>query len=164
MKWMERWRNGALAGRYRALSARERRLVAAGAVVGVAAILYGGVLAPVLAFHDEALARYNQQEAQFEWMLRNRAQAERGRGETEPAVRDQPLLTLIDGTAREFGLRLASYRSEGGGGVSVVVQQQAFDDILRWTEGLSSRHGLRVIQASIDGQGEGTVNARFVIR
>ena len=163
MIWIERLRDGPLVRRWIALSARERRLVTVGGVVLAAALLYVGVVAPVQAFHDAALMRQQQQQAQLEWMQRHQGEARRQRGTGAP-VREQPLLTLVDGTAREFDLRLASYRSEGGGGVSVVVQRQAFNDILRWTRTLSERHGIRVIQASIDGQGAGLVNARFVIR
>ena len=163
MMWTDRLRDGSLARRWTALSTRERRLVAVAAVVLATAILYSGVVAPVQAFHEQALAKFQQQEAQLEWMRRHRGEARREHA-AQPAVRNQSLLTLVDGTAREFDLRLASYRSESGGGVSVVVQRQAFDGILRWIQALSERHGIRVIQASIDGQGEGRVNARFVIR
>ena len=164
MMLTDRLRASALARRYGELSARERLLVNIGGAVVVAAILYLGVIGPVQAFHDEAMARYRQQQAQFEWMLRHQGEAARQESAAAPPARNQSLLTLIDRTARGFGLRLASYRSESGGGVSVVVQGQAFDDILRWTRTLASEHGIRVIQASIDGQGAGLVNARFVMR
>ena len=164
MMLTDRLRASALARRYGELSARERLLVNIGGAVVVAAILYLGVIGPVQAFHDEAMARYRQQQAQFEWMLRHQGEAARQESAAAPPARNQSLLTLIDRTARGFGLRLASYRSESGGGVSVVVQEQAFDDILRWTRTLASEHGIRVIQASIDGQGAGLVNARFVMR
>lgn len=164
MMLADRLRASPLARRYEELSGRERRLVNIGGAVVAAALLYLGVVDPVQTFHDEALARYHQQETQFEWMLRHQGEAARQQSAVGQPARSQSLLTLIDQTARAFDLRLASYRSESGGGVSVVVQEQAFDDILRWTRTLSSEHGIRVIQASIDGQGAGLVNARFVMR
>ena len=48
--------------------------------------------------------------------------------------------------------------------MSVVVQEQPFNDVLRWMERLASQHGLQVVQASVDAHGGGRVNARFVIR
>ena len=153
-----------LAQRYEVLSARERRLVNLGAVVVAAAIGYLGVVSPALTFHDDALARYRQQESQLEWMRLHAGEARRRESTAGQPVRNQSLLTLIDRTAQEFDLRLASYRSQSGGGVSVVVQRQAFGGILRWTQRLASEHGIQVIQASIDGQGAGLVNARFVLR
>ena len=164
MMLADRLRASPLARRYEELSGRERRLVNIGAVVVAAAVVYLGVVDPVQTFHDEALARYQQQQAQLEWMQRHRGEATRQQGTAAQPARNQSLLTLIDQTARTFGLRLASYRSESGGGVSVVVQEQPFNDILRWTRTLASEHGIRVIQASIDGQGAGLVNARFVMR
>lgn len=164
MMLTDRLRASPLARRYEELSARERRLVNIGAAVVTAAALYLAVVDPVQTFHDEALARYHQQQAQFEWMLRHQGEAERQQTAAGQPARNQSLLTLIDQTARAFDLRLASYRSESGGGVSVVVQEQAFNDILRWTRTLSAEHGIRVIQASMDGQGAGLVNARFVMR
>ena len=105
-----------LARRYEVLSARERRLVNLGAVVVAAAIGYLGVVSPALAFHDDALARYRQQESQLEWMRLHAGQARRQESTAGQPVRNQSLLTLIDRTAQEFDLRLASYRSESGGG------------------------------------------------
>ncbi|MYE11031.1 MAG: type II secretion system protein M [Gammaproteobacteria bacterium] len=164
MMLTDRLRASALARRYEELSARERRLVNIGGAVVTAAIVYLGVVDPVRTFHDDAVERHRQQQAQLEWMLRHRETAARQESAAPQPARNQSLLTLIDQTAREFGLRLASYRSESGGGVSVVVQEQPFNDILRWTRTLASEHGIRVIQASIDGQGAGLVNARFVMR
>lgn len=164
MMLADRLRASPLARRYEELSPRERRLVNVGAAVLAAAIVYLGVVDPVQTFHDEALARYREQHAQLEWMMRHQGQAARQQATAGQTTRNQSLLTLIDQTARAFDLRLASYRSESGGGVSVVVQEQAFNDILRWTRTLASEHGIRVIQASIDGQGAGLVNARFVMR
>ena len=129
MMLADRLRASALARRYGELSAREKRLVNLGGAVVAAAVVYLGVVDPVQAFHDDAMARYRQQQAQFEWMLRHQAEAARQESSAGPPARNQSLLTLIDQTARGFDLRLASYRSESGGGVSVVVQEQPFNDI-----------------------------------
>ena len=66
MMLADRLRASPLARRYEELSGRERRLVNIGGAVVAAALLYLGVVDPVQTFHDEALARYHQQETQFE--------------------------------------------------------------------------------------------------
>lgn len=157
-------RSTPVARRYEALSERERRLVLVAVAVAAVAIVYLGVVAPVQSFHDEAVGRYRQQQAQLEWMQLHRGEVPRQTQDSGQQAPTQSLLTLIDSTARQFDLRLASYRSESSGGVSVVVQEQPFNDVLRWMERLASQHGLEVVQASIDAHGAGRVNARFVIR
>ena len=77
---------------------------------------------------------------------------------------NRSLLTLIDATAREANVRLTRYRPESDGSVNVVIQQQTFNDVLRWT-GLLERENLRITQVAIDAEDtEGVVNARLSIR
>ena len=151
--------------RYRALDQRERLLLhVAGAVVLVAA-LYVAVFAPAYDFHQAALERYAEQQYRLDWMRSHEREARlRADDEARPGAQGGSLLTLIDATAREANVRLTRYRPESDGSVNVVIQEQPFDDVLRWT-GLLVAKNLRISQVAIDiGAEEGIVNARVSIR
>ena len=151
--------------RYRAMERRERLLLHIAGAVGLVAILYAGVFSPAYDFREAALARYAQQQDRLDWMRAHEAEARR-RNSDDPASAspDRSLLTLIDSTARDANVRLTRYRPESDGSVNVVIQQQPFNDVLRWT-GLLVDEDLRILQAAIDAEdAQGIVNARLSIR
>lgn len=151
--------------RYRAMERRERLLLHIAGAVGLIAILYTGAFSPAYDFRETALARYAQQQDRLDWMRAHEAEARR-RNSDDPGSVDpnRSLLTLIDSTARDANVRLTRYRPESDGSVNVVIQQQPFNDVLRWT-GLLVAEDLHILQAAIDAEdAEGVVNARLSIR
>ena len=150
--------------RYRALEPRERLLLHVAGGVVLAAILYAAVFSPAYQYREASLARYALQQDRLEWMRSHEADARRSDGESRSSAPNRSLLTLIDATAREANVRLTRYRPEGDGSVNVVIQDQPFNDVLRWT-GLLVRENLRIVQVAIDAEdAEGVVNARLSIR
>lgn len=151
--------------RYRALESRERLLLHVSGAVVLGAILYAAMFAPAYDFRETAVARYAEQQERLEWMRSHEDDARRRNDDAAVAVApNRSLLTLIDATAREANVRLTRYRPESDGSVNVVIQQQTFNDVLRWT-GLLVREDLRITQVAIDAEDtEGVVNARLSIR
>ena len=162
---MEAFRDTGIEQRYLAMERRERLLLHIACSVGLAAILYVGAFSPAYDFRETALARYAQQQDRLDWMRAHEAEA-RKRNSEDPgsASPNRSLLTLIDSTARDANVRLTRYRPESDGSVNVVIQQQPFNDVLRWTA-LLVAEDLRILQAAIDAEDtEGIVNARVSIR
>lgn len=151
--------------RYRALDQRERLLLHVAGAAVLVAVLYVAVFSPAYDFHQAALDRYAEQQYRLDWMRSHEREARlRADDETGPGAQGRSLLTLIDATARQANVRLTRYRPESDGSVNVVIQEQRFDDVLRWT-GLLVAENLRISQVSMDGAGEeGIVNARVSIR
>ena len=152
---------------YKDLALREQRIVGAATALVVLAALYLGIVDPALDYRHDAVARYQQQQAYLGWMQAHEAEARRNArsGGNAQRTQDVSLLALIASTAREFGIVLTRYTPENNGGVSVVLQQQPFNDVLRWTDKLASAHQIQIVQANVDAQGDpGRVNARFSIR
>ena len=151
--------------RYRALEQRERLLLHIAGAIGLVAILYAGVFSPAYDFRETALERHAEQQYRLDWIRSHEAEArQRGEDNAGPGAPNRSLLTLIDATAREANVRLTRYRPESDGSVNVVIQRQAFNDVLRWT-GLLVADDLRIVQAAIDAEDEqGVVNARLSIR
>ena len=151
--------------RYRALEQRERLLLHVAGSVVLVALLYVAAFSPAYDFHQAALERYAEQQYRLDWMRSHEREARlRADDESSPSTQGRSLLTLIDATAREANIRLTRYRPESDGSVNVVIQDQRFDDVLRWT-GLLVAENLRISQVSMDGASEeGVVNARVSIR
>jgi general secretion pathway protein M len=133
----------ALSGFWRELSARERWALGSGAVAVSAILLYALVWAP---WHTE-LRRLREhvpvQRDTLTWM-QQQARAvkpliERAGRNTEG--RDLPLLTVVEQTAREAGLREAIRQMQPGdeGEVRIWIQDAYFDPWLLWTEVLRKR-------------------------
>ena len=159
------WRDSPIARRYLALSARDRRAVNIGLAAAVAMFLYAGVYQPIVEYRAAAVADYLTQQSRLQWMQAHEARARRGGAQAAPSSSGQSLLTLVDSTAKAFDLRLTRYQPDSNGGVTVVIEGQPFNPILKWTERLAAEHGLRIATASIHGQEEpGFVNAHFRIR
>lgn len=159
------WRDSWLAGRYLALGQRDRRALHIGLAVAVAAILYTGVHQPIAEYRAAGVEDFLRQQSRLQWMQAHEARARRTGSEAAPKSSDQSLLMLVDNTAQAFDLSLTRYQPDSAGGVTVVIEQQPFNAILRWTDRLRAQHGLHMAQASIHAEADtGLVNARFRVR
>ena len=72
-------------------------------------------------------------------------------------------MSTINAAAKNFALPLRRIQPEADG-FSVQIEAQLFEDVIRWSHSLQSQHGIEVVNASIDVQEPGTVNARFSVR
>lgn len=147
---------------YSALGDRDRL-----AVVGLAAFLalvliYLAIWRPVSEWRDGANSRYQQQLGVLEWMRTHEADA-RAAARTAATERsgNDSMLSVVSSTANRAGVKLTRFQPESGGGVSVVIQNQPFNAVLRWIDDLASER-IRVRTLSIDRQGQsGLVNGRI---
>jgi general secretion pathway protein M len=163
--WIERW-HASVAGRWLAgLESRDRLIVLSLAGLFAVAVLTLGVIGPIHEWSSKQSARYERQLALLDWMRLNEAPA-RAAGRKAPggaaATAGGSLLTLVANTAAAQGIQLTRYQPEAGGGVSVVLQRQEFNAIVRWLTAMQREQQVRVRQLSIDAHGEpGLVNARI---
>lgn len=152
------WQRAPLRRRYMALAPRERLFVAA--LLAVLAIVFSATLANSLhSFQADAIARYAREHADLQWMRANRSAA---------ASRDGPAagaasMSTINTTAKDVNLALLRIDPEGEG-FSVQIEAKPFDKVLAWSHALETRHGMTVLNASIDRHAPGVVHARFTVR
>lgn len=155
---------------WQAQSERDRRTLAAGAVV--VALLLGWALI----WHPLALRRSSlEQEVasrrdDLVFVQRGAAQAALQHGIGQRARGDRAgksLLALADATAREAGLGAAIRHVEPAGARSVKVGFEAvdFDALAAWLETLSGGYGVETTELSADrADGVGLVNARVTLQ
>ena len=156
------WEQSPLRRHYEALATRERRLaIACLAALGLA-LAYAGV-APLFDFHSAAIKRYAKEQDDLQWMKANRSVAETPSRFSDRATDPPARMSTINIAAKDFALPLRRIQPEADG-FSVQIEAQVFENVIRWSHALESRHGIEVANASIDVQDPGIVNARFSVR
>lgn len=146
----------------RALSERERRVLLIGAPIAVVLFLLA-VVVPL----ERSVARLHQQvtrkQTDLAWMRRVAPELAAA-GPVHGA--SQPLIVLVDQSARNAGLgsALSSSAPNGGNSLSVSLRHAPFDTLIGWLARLHQRYGVRVVSASISrSDGPGEVDASLVL-
>lgn len=156
---------GSSAGRwYTGLGSQNRNMVRLAAAVLCVLFLVVFVWLPITGWSDSEIQRYQNSLALQEWMQANEPRA-RQLDEKNPASQGnrESLLTLISRSAKSSGITLLRFQEEGSGGVSVVLQEQVFNDVIIWLEQLQTRDNIQIRQLSIDVHTTpGKVNSRII--
>ncbi len=150
------------------LGARDRFLLAFGALLVAVALFYGIVWKPL---GDRVMALRVSVAEQAEthlWMQEAAREIRELRGQQAPARGARAsLLSLTDRTARERGLGPAIRRvePEGADKVRIQLEQAPFDDMVTWLEQLVARERVRIEIITIDARDQaGLVNARLTLQ
>ena len=156
------WAQSPLRRHYEALATREQRLVIACLAALGLALAYAGVV-PLLDFRSDAIERFVKEQDDLQWMKANRSLAELASSSSGGTSAPQARMSTINAAAKNLALPLRRIQPEADG-FSVQIEAQLFEDVIRWSHSLQSQHGIEVVNASIDVQEPGTVNARFSVR
>ena len=156
---------GSAAGRwFQMLQPNERTMVSALFIFAVILVLYLLVWRPLADWSDQADARYQRQLAVLDWMKLHEKEARAAGTRADGSTESGSLLTTVANSAARAGIQLLRYQPEGGGGVSVVLQNQSFNALISWIANLEQDSHVSVRQISIDSQGQtGLVSARIIL-
>jgi type II secretory pathway component PulM len=143
------------------LETRERWIVALGATVAIAIILWGFVVRPLRAEVATLRAAVDTKQR----LLIDVARIEGSQAANAPGGRqgaDQTLVVIVDNTARSHGLDLPRTRANGPSGVDVTFQGASFDSLVAWLLVLHGTYGVDVETASFSsGREAGLVNGQI---
>ncbi len=126
------------------------------------AVIYLGIWEPIFEYRESAVERMTTARQTLAWMQQNKGVAQ-ARLDTGEEV-DEVSIAKLSTSARQFGFSLQRIQSSPSGGVSVQIQRQAFNAVLRWLDYLDREHGYRVVNASLTSYAEGLVDARITIQ
>ncbi len=113
-------------------------------------ITYTAVWKPVSYYNQDQQARYVTELTLYEWIILN--QATLSLRATQP-ISSNNSLALISSTttaANQNQIKLERLQPTTDGGVSVSLQEQQFDQVLKWLSSLENRQGLILERLSID--------------
>ena len=135
---------------YAAKSPTDRLIIKILSGLIAATIVYVAVWKPLSDYNQEQQARHVTELALSEWIILNQASLQQSAklptsGNSAPA-----LIPSITSAANQNRLKLERLHPESDGGVSISLQDQQFDQVLKWLTLLESKQGLRVERLSID--------------
>jgi general secretion pathway protein M len=146
------------------LQPRERWIIAVGAAVALAIVLWGFVVSPLRA----EVARLRTSVDTKQRLLIDVARIEGGQPSQVVGNRqgtDQPLYLIISNTAGAYGVEPRNTRANGPSGVDVSVQNASADALLTWLVALHGTYGIDVETASFSPAREpGLVNGQLSLR
>jgi len=164
-KLLDRWHGTAAYRSYAVRDPNERLIIVVVAALVLGSLLYLLLWQPMSNWSSSAAQAHKREQALNDWLLVNESEARKIAEETGPrSPGSEGLLTIVSRTADKAQLKLTRFQPESNG-VSVVLQKQAFNDVLRWLDILEKEEQVLVVQASIDADSlSGRVNARFSLR
>lgn len=150
------------------LSAREKNLLAAGAVVALVIVLYSLAWRPWQEELSRLRAQVPEKEQTLAWMKAQSAQIGSlvGSSKTAAAASGLPLLTTIERSANQVAIRKSITRMSPGdkdNQVRIWMDNADFDVWLRWLQSLKTR-GIEVVEVNIDRSAEGKANIRATLQ
>jgi general secretion pathway protein M len=143
---------------------RERRILLFGAITALLLIIVATVL-PLQRSVAAIEQRVERKRNDLQWLRTMAPQLAGLQGNAAPPL-TEPLVVVVDRTARESGLAksLVGSQESGDGGLNVRLDQTPFDSLIGWLAQLRERYGVRVDSATIDaGKGSGNVTATLVL-
>ncbi len=149
------------------LNARERRVLALGAVVLVLILVYTLVWAP---WHDALRRLRTQVPAKQATLSSMQEQAKQAKPllklQNNKSKNDVPLLTVVENTAATAKMRGVIRRMSPGdqeGQVKVWLTEASFDSWLLWLEQLR-KEAVEVVSSTISRSEGGKVNIRMTLQ
>lgn len=141
----------------------EQRIVLALAILITAALLWLMIWKPVSDWRETAHNRYRNAQAQLDWMLANEARARAIARSGGPANGGASRsLNAITRSAQALGIQVNRLQPDNNGVVSVSIQGQPFNDVLRWLHQLEENNGVTVTRLAVDAEERpGRVNAQI---
>ena len=118
--------------------------------------------------HGMAIGRHGLQGKQnlMAWMKDNEEVARMSAVGGSTANRsDQPIQTIVTSTAPAMGITVKRFEPESEDKLRVWLAKVSFDKTMRWLHQIESRHGIRIVNVSIDAEREtGLVTAKLVLQ
>lgn len=140
----------------------QRIIVALACVIGVL-VLWGGVWKPVSDWRAVEDNRYRNAQADHDWLRANETRARSVAGGGDAGSGPRNVLQIITRSAEAQGILVNRVQPEGGtGAVSVAIQGQPFNELVRWLHQLEENNGVTVQRLAVDAEGRpGIVNAQI---
>lgn len=164
-KLLDRWHATPVYRNYAMRDPNERMIIAAVVALVIGSLVYLLLWQPVSDWSSAAAEAHKREQSVNDWLLANESAARSSASESKSRPGgSEGLLTIVSRTADKAQLKLTRFQPESNG-VSVVLQKQAFNDVLRWLDMLEKDENVLVVQASVDADSlSGRVNARFSLR
>jgi len=151
------------AGRwYHGREPNEQRIISWLALLVGVLVLWGGIWKPISDWRAVAHTQYQNAQAELDWLKANEARARALATTATTTGAERSLLPIITRSAEAQGIQVNRVQPEANGVVSVAVQGQPFNQLLRWLQQLEENNNVAVLRLAIDADSQpGIVNAQI---
>lgn len=141
---------------------QEQIIISALGLLIFASLLWAGVWKPVSDWQTVAQNRQQNAEQLIYWLRANEQAAIQASKSNGQSSGSRALIPLITRAAQAHDLKLNRLQPESNGVISIVLQQQSFNQIMQWIAQLQENNNISVKRASFDSQdAAGYVNAQL---
>ena len=158
-------RNSAV-GRWLAQRELSERLMLGLLAATAAVAIFGlGIWQPLADWQGREASRHRNAQNLVVWLQANESRLRAASEQSGDPQSARPIIPVVTKAAEVKGLEVSRLQPEADGVVSVVLQDQKFNDLMAWIAELNDAQGVQVVRASVDSQGEpGYVNAQIRLR
>ncbi len=140
----------------------EQQIIAGLAVLVSVTILWVGAWKPVSDWRAIEINRQQNAQQLLDWMRANEQAARAATSSRQTQSGNRSLIPVITRAANVHELKLNRLQPESNGVISVILQQQSFNQIISWIAQLEENNGVSVQRASFDSEDSpGYVNAQI---
>lgn len=141
----------------------EQLIIAAVAALVLVSLLWLAVWKPISDWQVLEANRHQNAQQLLDWMRKNEQAAIQATRSGNPANQGgRALIPVITRAADAHDLRLNRLQPDSNGVISVVLQQQSFNQIMRWVAQLNENNGVSIDRATFDSEdAPGYVNAQL---
>ena len=152
---------------WRGLAARERAVLALGAVVAALLLFYALLWAPLQRDLERLRAGVPKAYEQLQWMRAQATRIKQLRAAATTAVLRGGLLSFVEQSAQSYNIRehIKRVEPDGANSVRLAIDGVEFNNLLQWLVNVQNQGGVRIENASVEPlPTAGTVNARLLLR
>ena len=159
----DKWRASGVGRWFYGREQSEQRIIAGLGLLILLSVLWVGVWKPVSDWRAVAQNRQHNAYQLLDWMRANQQAARAAARNNATAGRgSRSLIPVVTKAANAHELKLSRLQPESNGVISVILQQQSFNQIISWVAQLEENNGVAVQRASFDAQdAPGYVNAQL---
>jgi general secretion pathway protein M len=140
----------------------EQTIIVAIAALVVIAILWAAVWKPVADWRYVETNRQQNAQQLVDWLRVNEQAAKQAASSSSNNRGSRALIPVITKAADAHNIKVNRLQPESNGVISVILQQQSFNQIVQWIAQLNENNGVSVDRASFDSQdAPGYVNAQI---
>lgn len=158
----EEFRKSAVGRWYYGREHSEQQIIAGLAVLVSVTILWAGAWKPVSDWRAIEINRQQNAQQLLDWMRANEQAARAAASSRQTQSGNRSLIPVITRAANVHELKLNRLQPESNGVISVILQQQSFNQIISWIAQLEENNRVSVQRASFDSEDSpGYVNAQI---
>ena len=140
----------------------EQQIIAGLAVLVIITMLWAGAWKPVSDWRAIEINRQQNAQQLLDWMRANEQAARAAASSRQTQSGNRSLIPVITRAANVHELKLNRLQPESNGVISVILQQQSFNQIISWIAQLEENNRVSVQRASFDSEDSpGYVNAQI---